>query len=106
MVRYPKTDRENVSSLSNMFIRTPTGDEVPFDTVADLQVKQGLVKATRINYQRAAELTAEVNKRIVEPDKIIKDIEKNLIPALQKKYSGLSYNISGAADEEAKWPRV
>jgi multidrug efflux pump subunit AcrB len=102
MVRYPKTDRENVSSLSNMFIRTPTGDEVPFDTVADLQVKQGLVKATRINYQRAAELTAEVNKRIVEPDKIIKDIEKNLIPALQKKYPGLSYNISGAADEEAK----
>jgi multidrug efflux pump subunit AcrB len=75
---------------------------VPFDTVADLQVKQGLVKATRINYQRAAELTAEVNKRIVEPDKIIKDIEKNLIPALQKKYPGLSYNISGAADEEAK----
>ena len=75
---------------------------MPFDTVADLQVKQGLVKATRINYQRAAELTAEVNKRIVEPDKIIKDIEKNLIPALQKKYPGLSYNISGAADEEAK----
>ena len=60
------------------------------------------MKATRINYQRAAELTAEVNKRIVEPDKIIKDIEKNLIPALQKKYPGLSYNISGAADEEAK----
>jgi len=75
---------------------------VPFDSVADLQVKQGLVKATRINYQRAAELTAEVNKRVVEPDKVIKDIEKNLMPALQKKYPGLSYSISGAADEEAK----
>jgi len=102
MVRYPKADRENVSSLNNMFIRTPAGDEVPFDSVADLQVKQGLVKATRINYQRAAELTAEVNKRVVEPDKVIKDIENNLMPALQKKYPGLSYSISGAADEEAK----
>jgi multidrug efflux pump subunit AcrB len=102
MVRYPKEDRENVSSLNNMFIRTPTGDEVPFATVARLDVQQGLVKATRINYQRAAELTAEANKREVEPDKVIKDIEKNLLPALQKKYPGLRYAVSGMADEEAK----
>ena len=34
MVRYPKADRENVNSLNNMFIRTPSGDEVPFETVA------------------------------------------------------------------------
>jgi multidrug efflux pump subunit AcrB len=102
MVRYPKADRENVSSLNNMFIRTPTGDEVPFETVARLEVKQGLLKATRINYQRAAELTAEANKREVEPSKVIKDIEQNVIPVLQKKYPGLRYGISGAADEEAK----
>jgi multidrug efflux pump subunit AcrB len=102
MVRYPKADRENVSSLNNMFIRTPTGDEIPFETVAKLEVKQGLLKATRINYQRAAELTAEANKREVEPDRVIKDIEQNVIPELQKKYPGLTYGISGAADEEAK----
>jgi multidrug efflux pump subunit AcrB len=102
MVRYPKEDRENVNSLNNMFIRTPSGDEVPFQTVAQLDVKQGLLKATRINYQRAAELSAEANKREVEPDKVIKDIEKNVLPALQKKYPGLSYATSGMAEEEAK----
>lgn len=102
MVRYPKADRENVNALKNMYIRTPSGDEVPFQTVAQLDVKQGLIKATRINYQRAAELTAEANKRTVEPDRIMRDIEMNLIPELQKKYPGLTYGISGAADEEAK----
>jgi len=102
MVRYPKADRENVNSLKNMFIRTPSGDEVPFETVARLDVEQGLVKATRINYQRAAEMTAQANKREVEPDKIIADIEQNLLPALQKKYPGLRYEISGTADEEQK----
>ena len=102
MVRYPKADRENVNSLKNMYIRTPSGDEVPFETVARLDVKQGLVKATRINYQRAAEMTAEANKREVEPDQIIADIEKNLIPALQEKYPGLRYGISGTAGEEEK----
>ena len=102
MVRYPKADRENVNALKNMYIRTPSGDEVPFQTVAQLDVKQGLIKATRINYQRAAELTAEANKRMVEPDRIMRDIETNLIPELQKRYPGLTYGISGAADEEAK----
>jgi multidrug efflux pump subunit AcrB len=102
MVRYPREDRENVSSLNDMFIRTPSGDEVPFETVARLEVKQGLLKATRINYQRAAELSAEVNKRQTEPDKVIADIEKNVLPALQEKYPGLRYAVSGMADEEAK----
>lgn len=102
MVRYPETDRENVNSLNNMFIRTPGGDEIPFATVAKFEVEQGLQKATRINYQRAAEVQAQVNKQIVEPSKIIEDIEKNLLPKLQQKYPGLSYGLSGVADEEAK----
>ena len=102
MVRYPKADRENVNSLNSMFIRSPDGDEVPFETVANLQVEQGLLKATRINSQRAAEITAEVDKERVEPDKVVKDIEANVIPNLLRKYPGLSYGISGMADEETK----
>lgn len=102
MVRYPRADRENISSLENMYIRTPAGDEVPFNSVAQLDVKQGLLTVTRINYQRAAEVTAEANKRLVEPSKVMADIENNVLPALMKKYPGLKYGISGSAEEEAK----
>ncbi|MFK7975106.1 MAG: efflux RND transporter permease subunit [Halioglobus sp.] len=105
MVRYPEADRENVNSLNNMFIRTPGGDEVPFASVAQMEVKQGLRKATRINYQRASEVTAEVNKQIVEPSKIISEVKTNVMPGLIEKYPGLSYALSGAADEEAKMAR-
>ena len=102
MVRYPRADRENINSLNSMFIRTPTGDEVPFETVAKLEVKQGLLKVTHINYQRAAEVTAQVVKSKIEPGKVIKDIKTNVIPGLLVKYPGLSYGISGGAEEEAK----
>jgi multidrug efflux pump subunit AcrB len=102
MVRYPKADRENVNSLHDMLIRTPAGDEVPIETVANLEIRQGLLKATRINYQRAAEVTAEANKEIVEPDKIIADIVQHVMPGLQAKYPDLRYELSGMADEEAK----
>jgi multidrug efflux pump subunit AcrB len=102
MVRYPKADRENINSLNRMFIRTPQGDEVPFETVARAEVRQGLLKATRINYQRAVEVTAEADSTRVEPDRVIRDIEKNIIPALIERYPGLDYGISGLADEERK----
>ncbi|GAB5450708.1 MAG: efflux RND transporter permease subunit [Halioglobus sp.] len=102
MVRYPLEDRENVNSLNNMFIRTPAGDEVPISTVARVEVKQGLLKTTRINYQRAAEVTAEADKQLVEPDQVIADIKKRIIPELTGKYPGLKWAISGSAEEEAK----
>ena len=102
MVRYPKADRENINSLSTMFIRTPQGDEVPFETVARAETRQGLLKATRINYQRAVEITAEADKAMIEPDRVVKDIEKNVIPELLARYPGLEYGVSGLAEEERK----
>ena len=102
MVRYPRADRENISSLNGMFIRTPDGAEVPFETVAQLDVRQGLLKATHINYQRASSVTAEVDKKLVEPDEVIADIEQNVMPGLLEKYPGLSYSISGIAEESRK----
>ncbi|MDH4040982.1 MAG: efflux RND transporter permease subunit, partial [Gammaproteobacteria bacterium] len=90
------------SSLGDMFIRTPTGDEVPFDTVAHLDVTQGLLKATHINFQRASEVTAEADKELVEPARIVEEVERDVLPGLLQKYPGLSYGVSGMADEERK----
>lgn len=102
MVRYPRADRETVNSLNNMNIRTPEGDEIPFDTVARLEVRQGLQKVTHINYQRAAEVTAAANKDLVEPSRVVADIERNVLPEILQRYPGLSYAIAGLADEEQK----
>ncbi|MFO7551970.1 MAG: efflux RND transporter permease subunit [Haliea sp.] len=102
MVRYPRADRETVNSLNDMNIRTPAGDEIPFDTVARLEVRQGLQKVTHINYQRAAEVTAEANKDLVEPARVVADIENNVLPDILQRYPGLSYAIAGLADEEQK----
>ncbi len=102
MVRYPRADRELTSSLSNMFIRTPQGDEVPFDTVARLDISQGLLKTTHIDFQRASEVTAEVDKTQVQAAKVIEELEEHFLPGLLQKYPGLSYDLSGMADEERK----
>jgi multidrug efflux pump subunit AcrB len=105
LVRYPKTDRETTNSINNMFIRTPSGDAVPFETVARMETRQGLLKATHINFQRAAEVTAQANKAIVEPGKIVAELRATVLPELLIKYPGLSYAMSGVSDEEDKLVR-
>jgi multidrug efflux pump subunit AcrB len=102
LVRYPRADRETTNSFNSMFIRTPAGDAVPFETVARMETRQGLLVATHIGFQRAAEVTAKADKKVVEPGKIVAELEESVLPALLKKYPGLSYAISGVSDEEEK----
>lgn len=105
MVRYPKQDRRSTASLDSMFIRTPAGDAVPFNSVATLTVKPGLNKTNHINFQRAVEVEAEVNKAIVEPSKITNELMNKFLPELMAKYPELRYKRSGMSNEEAKMGR-
>jgi len=105
MVRYPDEDRKTTATLGNMYIRTPTGDAVPLDTVARVDSKQGLRKTTRIDFQRAAEVSAEVDRSLNEPSTVLTQLEKTVLPKLQERYPGLGYIKSGMSDEESKMAR-
>jgi len=105
MVRYPKEDRHSTASLDGMFIRTPSGDAIPFDSVARLEVKEGLNQTTHINYQRAVEVEAEANKQIIEPSRVTNELLNEFLPELAERYPDLSYRRSGMSDEEAKTGR-
>jgi len=105
MVRYPREDRRTTASLDSMFIRTPQGDAVPFNSVATVDVKPGFNQTTRIDFKRAVEVTAEAETDKVEPGRIKTELEKNFLPALQKKYPGLTFDTSGMSEEEEKMGR-
>jgi multidrug efflux pump subunit AcrB len=105
MVRYPRDDRHTTASLEGMFIRTPEGDPIPFNSVARTEIKPGANKISRINFQRAVEISAEVEAERVEPSKITNDLLYKVLPELEKSYPGLSYRRSGMSEEEAKLAR-
>ncbi len=105
MVRYPREDRRTTASLDTMFIRTPSGDAVPFDSVATVDVEPGFNQTTRIDFKRAVEVTAEAETDKVEPGRIKTELESNFLPKLQKKYPGLTFGTSGMSEEEEKMAR-
>lgn len=101
IVRYPKSERSHIASLENMYIRTPGGDEVPFSSVAEVEIAPGYGKTTRINGERAIKISAELDKTVSEPTKIVDDIIKNFMPKLQARFPGISYKLDGESEEQS-----
>jgi multidrug efflux pump subunit AcrB len=103
MVRYPERERLSVDNLSDMRVRTPAGDEVPFDTVADLRYEPGYLAIDRLNRKRTVEVSAEVVAGVSDPRAVVNDIVSNHLPAWQERYAGLSLTLDGELEEESEF---
>lgn len=105
MVRYPREDRRSVSDLENMRIRTPTGEEVPFQSVADISFGDSYASITRLNRERTVTVSADLDTEIAEPGEIIKLISDEYIPELLSRNPGVSYGLEGSSQEEQDFMR-
>jgi multidrug efflux pump subunit AcrB len=100
MIRYPRSDRRSVADLENMRIRTPAGDEVPFQSVADISFGQSYSSITRLNRERTIAVSADLDTEVAETGKIIESVTADFIPGLLSRNPGVSYGLEGSSQEE------
>jgi len=74
MVRYPEEDRRSLGNLENLLIRTPSGAEVPFLSVADFELGNGYSSINRQDGRRIITVRADVDRTVVIPEEIRRDI--------------------------------
>ncbi len=103
MVRYPPEQRRSISDLENMRIRTPDGDEVPFESVAEVSFSKGYSTISRLNGDRTVTVSADIDPDIVEVQEIISKISDEFVPDLLKRYPGITYGLEGSAEEEMEF---
>ncbi|SEL82110.1 Multidrug efflux pump subunit AcrB [Colwellia chukchiensis] len=101
MVRYPEASRLSVSDLENMWIRTPSGEQVPFYQVADIAIGQGFSTITRINKQRSITISADIDSEKVESRKVVSEMNQTHIPEILADYPSVNYGVEGASKEQA-----
>jgi multidrug efflux pump subunit AcrB len=101
MVRYPSEERIGVDNLRDMRVRTPGGDEVPFDTVAEVSYQPGYLTIERLNRKRTLEVTAEVAAGTSSPRVIVDDVVAKHLPDWQARYPGLTMALDGELQEES-----
>jgi len=95
MVRYPREQRTSQGYLENMRIRTPSGEEVPFNAVAELEMGSSPSSIRRYNRERSISITARIDKDIAEPGEITRELQGEILPEIVAQHSGVSYRLSG-----------
>jgi multidrug efflux pump subunit AcrB len=103
MVRYPEQERLSVENLSEMRVRTPAGDEVPFDTVAQVDYQPGYLVINRLDRKRTLETTAEVVPGVASSREVVNDILQRQLPQWKERYPGLSLELDGELQEESEF---
>lgn len=100
MVRYPEAERLSVDDLSNLRVRTPSGAEVPFDTVAEVRFRPGYQSIDRLDRKRVLEVTADVVPGSVNPRAVVNGVIGKHLPRWRARYPGLDMSLDGELEEE------
>lgn len=98
-VLLPREQRERLSSLSRLSIRTPDGAFVPLDQVARFGYRQGFETLRHADGRLAVEVTAEVDAAVNTPDRILADLAATVLPTLMREH-GVRYSFEGRAADQ------
>lgn len=106
MVRYPKSDRESLTTIESMRIRTADGREVPLAAVADARFAPSFKRIDRRDRQRSARVTAELYEG-ADREAVMKIYREEFVPTFMARHPGVSLAQRGDAEEQndfvAEW---
>ncbi len=100
MVRYPKEQRNSIEHLETMRIRTPGGDEVPFEEVGTISLGQGFDTIIRVDGERSVTVTAKVDKSQLDPGEVTREVITDIMPDLLERYPRVSFELQGNSREQ------
>ena len=101
IVRYPKEQRSSLESLETMRIRAGDGSEVPIGNVAHFIHGRSFTEISRIDRRRAINVTADLDKKKVDTNRIVRDLEPFLDELIQE-YPGIRYSLEGELREQSE----
>ena len=101
-IRYPESDRKDISDILNAKIRLPGGSIVPLVSVASVTEDYQQNERTRIGGLQAYYVSASVDKDIISSNELVQKLQETLVPELQKSYPDVDIYFAGEAEEQAE----
>jgi multidrug efflux pump subunit AcrB len=95
MARYPEARRRSLGDVETMRIRTASGAEVPFDTVARAELTRGFAVIQRTDRRRAVNVTAAVDPAVASANEVNADLRDRVLPALLARFPDVRYTFEG-----------
>ena len=101
IVRYPKVQRSSLDTLETMRIRSSDGTEIPIGNVAEFHHGRSFSEISRIDRKRAINVTADLDKKKVDTNKIRRDLAP-FLKQLEQEYPGLKTSFEGEMKEQER----
>jgi multidrug efflux pump subunit AcrB len=97
-VKLPEADREDLHTLENFVVRTPTGVEVPLLDVIDVVPGEAFNSIDRRDGRRVVTVSTDVEpKRAI--GQVIRALEAEVLPELGAAFPGLTWSFQGSQAE-------
>ncbi len=102
VVRLDKDYRQSLEDVKNLSVALPSGGQIPFEQVADIQIKSGPAQVSRENTKRRITIGFNVRGRDVES--VIKEVTKQIDMKIKLPtgyyltYGGQFQNLKAASD--------
>ncbi|HIO91980.1 MAG TPA: efflux RND transporter permease subunit [Leucothrix mucor] len=101
IVRLPENERHSLSDLSKLRIRTQNGSEIPLLEAVDITIGQGYTQIKRYDRKRVLDVSADINKKVVNATTVMKEITE-WIPDILALHPSVSYSQEGEQGEQAE----
>jgi multidrug efflux pump subunit AcrB len=105
MVRYPLEERRSLADLTEMRIRTPAGDQVPFYEVATLAHGTSPTAINREDRLRTVSVSAWADSSRVAPREVVREAREAFLPPLLERHPAVRADLGGASLEEQRMLR-
>ncbi len=89
------------SALRNMYLRGPSGAEVPLTDIVSLDETAGFDRIRREDGQREVSVAAEIDETLTSAGVVTESVQQSGLADIARKY-GLQYRFAGKAEEQAE----
>lgn len=97
----PRRERERLFGFSQLPIFLPSGQTVPLADVVTLESQRGFDALRHRDAELAIQVSATVDDSVNSANRILADLQRELLPQLERDY-GLRYRLEGRAADQAE----
>jgi multidrug efflux pump subunit AcrB len=101
MVRLPGAERKSEYNVEELLILTPGGGEIPLREAATVTRGRAYTEINRADARRVLNVTADVIPGVANATKVLRDLERDVLPELMALHPGLTYSLEG----QQRWQR-
>ena len=100
--RLAAIDRDDVATLDNFVVVTPSGALAPLSSVATIERDRGFARINRVQKRRTVTVQGDVDNRFANANEVVSDTMTRFVPGLLERYPGVSLGLEGQNAEASK----